>query len=977
MTTPDINANEKVSQLYIALFNRAPESSGFNYWVQRMNNGDSFAFIAQEMFNCEAARATYPKSFTSTQIINTFYANVLGRTPDTEGLTYWKARLDEKGANPGVVITSMIDAINGYKDGDNKDADINTAALNSQKLLNNKLAVSLNYAQTLSGDNVADATSILSLVTATDTTKANKSALEKTDPTHYTPHTTVLTKGIDSGDAFVGKGSDDTYIGNDANGVVTLTSLDAIDGKGGDNSLNISATQDIDTTKAIGISIQHIQTANLVSTGTVTTDTTAWLDLTNLNTTSIGGASLTAAAATTAILEKEVSLGANAINVNGGNGVNVSVAGATTGTINIGANTAAKGAVVVAELVNIASGGTAGKINVNGGSTVNITETAKVDTTLVGTSTQSAITVTGSADTTAVTVKQSAAYAASGAIKNALLNGAVTITDTNTASSTAAGTITSVSLENFGAATVNSGALSNIKLSGTAGSFKQTNGSLTTPTALTDTLILSSVTSTGAVDLGSVPTTLNIVSTTGINTLNSLSASGATSVNISGDKALVLTGETFSAKASISSTSSDAVTLGSALAIDQKYTGGSGADTITLTAGGTKAITTGDGNDVVTYAGAFGTGGSLDVGAGTDTIKMTAALGAVATIDNAFTTKVTNFDVLEITDTTAGAKVLNMMYAAGAKSVILDAGVSGGAYAITNVSAGFTLTQKAANVEALSISLANDTGTNDTVNLAFAANEGFKNLKAINVANVENLLISTKDTDTTAQTSQFSVNIADAAAKTITVSGDTGVALTLDSTALTNVDASGLTGKGSAGGFSYTSGALAAASTIKGSAAGTNAIDFSASAGVVTYIGGTGSDIITSGKGMNVITGGGGEDTFIFKASSNGNITTTITDANKGDTLTFLEKGVETFTKAKIALAGTAVYQDYLNQAAADDGSTNGHIAWFQYGGDTYVVEDNSASASFVNGTDIVVKLSGLVDLSGATGDGTHAITLA
>ena len=976
MTSPAANANEQVSQLYIALFNRAPESAGFNYWVQRMNNGDSFAFIAQEMFNCEAARVTYPKSFTSTQIINTFYANVLGRTPDAEGLTYWKARLDEKGANPGAIITSMIDAVNGYKDGDNKDADINTAALNSQKLLNNKLAVSLNYAQTLSGDNVADATSILSLVTATDTTKANKSALEKTDPTHYTPHTTVLTKGIDSGDAFIGKGADDTYIGNDTNGVVTLTSLDAIDGKGGDNSLNISATQDIDTTKAVGISILHIQTANLVSTGTVTTDTTAWPDLTNLNTTSIGGASLTAAG-TTAIVEKEVKLGAGNIIVNGGNGVNVSVADTTNGVINIGASTAAKGAVVVTELVTITPGSSAGAITVNGGSTVTITETAKVDTTIALTSTQSAITVTGTADTTSVTIKQSAAYAASGNVKYALVNGAVTINDANTASSTAAGTITSVSLENFGAANVNSGALSNIKLSGTAGSFTQKNGSLTTPTALTDTLILSNVTSTGAVDLSSAPTTLNIVSTAGINTLNSLSASGATSVNISGDKALVLTSDTFSAKASIFSTASDAVTLGSALAVDQKYTGGSGADTITLTSGGTKAISTGDGNDVVTYAGAFGTGGSLDVGAGTDTIKMTAALGVTATSDNAFSTKVTNFEVLEITDATAKANGLNMMYAAGVKSVILDAGVSAGVYAITNASAGFTLTQKAANTEVLSISLANDTGTNDTVNLAFAANEGFKNLKAINVFNVENLLISTKDTDTTAQTSQFSVNIADAAAKTIAVSGDTGVALTLDSTTLTNVDASGLTGKGSAGGFSYTSGALAAASSIKGSAAGTNTVDFSASAGVVTYTGGTGSDNITSGKGMNMITGGGGEDTFIFQASTNGNITTTITDANKGDTLTFLNKGVETFTKAKIALAGTAVYQDYLNQAAADDGSANGHIAWFQYGGDTYVVEDNSASASFVNGTDIVVKLSGLVDLSAATGAGTNAITLA
>jgi S-layer protein len=40
---------------------------------------------------------------------------------------------------------------------------------------------------------------------------------------------------------------------------------------------------------------------------------------------------------------------------------------------------------------------------------------------------------------------------------------------------------------------------------------------------------------------------------------------------------------------------------------------------------------------------------------------------------------------------------------------------------------------------------------------------------------------------------------------------------------------------------------------------------------------------------------------------------------------------------------------------------------WFQSAGDTYVVEDNSSTATFQNGVDTLVKLSGLVDLSTAT----------
>ena len=42
-------------------------------------------------------------------------------------------------------------------------------------------------------------------------------------------------------------------------------------------------------------------------------------------------------------------------------------------------------------------------------------------------------------------------------------------------------------------------------------------------------------------------------------------------------------------------------------------------------------------------------------------------------------------------------------------------------------------------------------------------------------------------------------------------------------------------------------------------------------------------------------------------------------------------------------------------------------VKWFQYDGDTYLVVDNSDNATFTNGTDFVVKFTGLLDLSAAS----------
>ena len=127
---------------------------------------------------------------------------------------------------------------------------------------------------------------------------------------------------------------------------------------------------------------------------------------------------------------------------------------------------------------------------------------------------------------------------------------------------------------------------------------------------------------------------------------------------------------------------------------------------------------------------------------------------------------------------------------------------------------------------------------------------------------------------------------------------------------------------------------------------------------------------MNSNAGLTTLTGGAGRDIFVVGTQSSGiSVYTTITDFGNGDTLTLKDKGTETFSATKVTLAATATLADYANQVVVNGGDTssNGKIGWFQFGGNTYVVQgmhDATTTASFVNGTDQIVQLTGLVDLS-------------
>jgi S-layer protein len=198
-------------------------------------------------------------------------------------------------------------------------------------------------------------------------------------------------------------------------------------------------------------------------------------------------------------------------------------------------------------------------------------------------------------------------------------------------------------------------------------------------------------------------------------------------------------------------------------------------------------------------------------------------------------------------------------------------------------------------------------------------------------------------------------------ATSVAVSGNAALNLTITgNTKLTSVDGSAMTGA-----LTVTT-AGTKAETVKG---GSGADSLTAAAGTVadTLIGNGGADTLTSNAGLTSLTGGAGADVFVINAAgANVNVYSTITDATAGDVIRLVNQGTETFSTTALTLGDTAVFQDFANLACAGDGSTNGIISWFQFAGNTYIVEDRSAAETFVNG-DVVVKLTGLVDLSTAT----------
>ena len=314
-------------------------------------------------------------------------------------------------------------------------------------------------------------------------------------------------------------------------------------------------------------------------------------------------------------------------------------------------------------------------------------------------------------------------------------------------------------------------------------------------------------------------------------------------------------------------------------------------------------------------------------------------------------------------------------------SVGAIAGVSGGGAAdtvtkvddivsseliLTNMTNAGTLTLNSAGVGA-TVTMTDATGSTDSLNVT-VTNAASVNAGTVAAAGVETININADDIlTTTAADAVHTLGISDAAVKTINVTGDAaGLVLNYGSlvanaaVALTKVDATAFAGALTAS----TNGTVA--QTILGGA-GKDVLTASGTSDILN--GGAGNDTLHAGD-LAQLTGGAGADTFNMTATTgNVNSYATILDPSSGD---IIDANAGAFKAAAITLAGTAVFQDYANAAVNSTTAAN-DIVWFQFSGNTYVIQDAATGgAAYNDAADTIIQLAGLIDLSTASFNATQ-----
>jgi S-layer protein len=270
--------------------------------------------------------------------------------------------------------------------------------------------------------------------------------------------------------------------------------------------------------------------------------------------------------------------------------------------------------------------------------------------------------------------------------------------------------------------------------------------------------------------------------------------------------------------------------------------------------------------------------------------------------------------------------------------------------------------------------MADATGSADSLNIVTKVSTASLDFGTVAAAGVETIVLTATDTlldndgdgvDDAVSTS--TITLSDAALTKVTVNGNANVVLNLNANvvALATVDASTLTGK-----LTHTTNSTVAETVTGGS--GSDLLKANGSA-AHKLIGGAGNDTLWTGTGLAQLTGGAGKDVFhVAVASTNVNSASSIMDFASGDTITFATTATA-FKSGAITLDSTAVFQDFANAAIASI-TANANLAWFQFGGNTYIVQEADVSTNndvFVNNSDSIVKIVGLVDLSTASFNAT------
>ncbi len=81
-------------RIYKAAFNREPDLAGMGYWISRMDNQMDMIELAQRFVDSSEFRTLYGAKPSNAEFVTKVYQNVLGRSPDAAGYTWWVNKMN-------------------------------------------------------------------------------------------------------------------------------------------------------------------------------------------------------------------------------------------------------------------------------------------------------------------------------------------------------------------------------------------------------------------------------------------------------------------------------------------------------------------------------------------------------------------------------------------------------------------------------------------------------------------------------------------------------------------------------------------------------------------------------------------------------------------------------------------------------------------------------------------------------------------
>jgi len=282
--------------------------------------------------------------------------NVLGRTPDADGLAFWLKAMNVPTATKGGVIASMIDAVNSYTGTD-------AAGVASKALFANKVAVADYYGL----QNLAVGSGAI-LVGVTSDPSSVVTAKATIDNPVVAAQTFTLTSNVDNGSNFTGgAGADSFNAALTTGGLNTLGNLDALVGGSGVDTLNAEMTGSATITPLSLSGIENVVVNFAGSTPTLALSNAASLTSVSAQTSAVNGIFTgIAAGATLNVLDQ-------AANVTFGYAVTTGTQSATLNVSNVTTNSVITIAGIETITVNSTGAANAIDLTATSATTLNVT----------------------------------------------------------------------------------------------------------------------------------------------------------------------------------------------------------------------------------------------------------------------------------------------------------------------------------------------------------------------------------------------------------------------------------------------------------------------------------------------------------------------------------------------------------------------------------------------------------------------------